>query len=121
MADKEQHIENNSINGEHIKIDIEVRDESTLNKKYSRKKGDTEDTYECDVSTDMPISDETPKTTFKRKNKSTNTEIPSEMLTKFDTRQVTEPPIMVPRVKKVARKKAVKVNTKTINRIVRFF
>jgi hypothetical protein len=45
----------------------------------------------------------------------------SEMLKKIENRPKIVPPVRVPRTKKPARKKAVKVNTKTISRVVRFF
>lgn len=121
MADKEEHIEEDIINNENVKIDNDVSEESTPHKKSSRKKGDADDKSEGDLSTDTPILDENSKTTFKRKSKSNHTETPSEMLVKIENSLVTEPPIRVPRVKKAARKKAAKVNTKTINRVVRFF
>lgn len=54
-------------------------------------------------------------------SKSISTNNSSDMLSKIEERPQTQPPIRVPRIKKTTRKKAPKLNTKIINRVVRFF
>jgi hypothetical protein len=115
MADNEKYIDN--VTDSEINADDNAKSHTNSSCKQE-KKSDT-DTTESEFKPVEKVK--TPTKTTKKASKSKVVASPSEMLEKIESRPQMQPPIRVPRVKKSARKKAVKVNTKTINRVVRFF
>lgn len=116
MSENEDKLEEVEI--EEIFEENSFDEDSQTTKKSSRKRGKSKESNNDDSGENSVEIDESSE---KLESDIENSDKPSEMLTKIESRPKIVPPIRVPRAKKTARKKSVKVNTKTISRVVRFF